>query len=105
MRRRPLAARPVSASPISVCAMPNSRLTGTNKIRNVAGPRYQPCPSQQDSPQWGEFPSSNAAGTSLPPAGLAEHRVLFGVGHEFPDLLRAAAGGSGLGSPLQRLRA
>lgn len=36
---------------------------------------------------------------------LAEHRVCFGVGHEFPHLLRAAASGGDLGSPRQRLLA
>jgi hypothetical protein len=34
---------------------------------------------------------------------LAEHRVLFGVGHQLPYLLRTAAGDRDLGSPFQRL--
>jgi hypothetical protein len=42
-------------------------------------------------------------GTSPSAIGLAEHRVGFGVGHELPNLLRAAAGDNGLGSPFQRL--
>jgi hypothetical protein len=43
--------------------------------------------------------------TSPQAIGLAEHRLGFGVGHELPDLLRAAACASGLGSPFQRLLA
>src|SRR4029077_4827564 len=48
---------------------------------------------------------SGAAGASPPAVSLAEHRVEFGVGPDRPDLLRAAAGGGDLGSPLQRVLA
>ncbi len=44
-------------------------------------------------------------GISPSPVSLAEHRVLFRVGHELPDLLRAAASDGNLGSPRQRLLA
>jgi hypothetical protein len=43
---------------------------------------------------------SDVVGTSPTAIGPAEHRVGFGVGHDFPDLYRAAAGAGGLGSPL-----
>jgi hypothetical protein len=46
---------------------------------------------------------SEALGTSPSAISLAEHRVEFGVGPDLPDLLRAAAGDSDLGSPAQRL--
>src|SRR5215472_13972120 len=46
---------------------------------------------------------SDAVGTSPSAISLAEHRVEFGVGSDLPDLLRAAAGGGDLGSPLQCL--
>ena len=48
---------------------------------------------------------SGAAGASPPAVSLAEHRVESGVGPDRPDLLRAAAGGGDLGSPLQRVLA
>jgi hypothetical protein len=48
---------------------------------------------------------SVADGTSPSVISLAEHRVEFGVGPDRPDLLRAAAGGGDLGSPLQRVLA
>jgi hypothetical protein len=55
--------------------------------------------------QRGGSPSSDVVGTSPSPVSLAEHRVLFGVGQELPDLLRTAAGHGDLGSPRQRLLA
>jgi hypothetical protein len=48
---------------------------------------------------------SGAAGASPSAISLAEHRVEFGVGPDRPDLLRAAAGGGDLCSPLQRVLA
>ena len=53
----------------------------------------------------GESPSIRRRGMSPSPVSLAEHRVLFGVGHELPDLLRTAATDGDLGSPGQRLLA
>jgi hypothetical protein len=51
------------------------------------------------------LPRSALVGMSPSPVSLAEHRVLFGVGQELPDLLRAAAADGDLGSPRQRLLA
>jgi hypothetical protein len=48
---------------------------------------------------------SDVVGTSSLPANLAEHRVLFGVGHDLPYLLRTAARDGDLGGPRQRLLA
>ncbi|WP_236647298.1 MULTISPECIES: hypothetical protein [Micromonospora] len=50
-------------------------------------------------------PDPRVVGMSPSPVSLAEHRVLFGVGHELPDLLRTAATNGDLGSPRQRLLA
>jgi hypothetical protein len=52
---------------------------------------------------WRAAVDQTSPGTSPSPVSLAEHHVLFGVGHELPDLLRAAAGHRDLGGPLQRL--
>src|SRR5262249_53574590 len=43
--------------------------------------------------------------TSTSPISLLEHRVLFGVGHELPDLLGTAAGDGDLRGPLECLLA
>jgi hypothetical protein len=63
--------------------------------------------SASKSPAAAHLPRVSFDQTSLGRRGqlsrLAEHFVLFGVGQELPDLLRAAAGDGDLGRPLQRL--
>ncbi len=50
-------------------------------------------------------PRSVLVETSPMPISLTEHRVMFGVGQEFPDLLCTATRAGNLGSPGERLLA
>ena len=68
-----------------------------------ADPRRQPRPAKSCSSVASLVRSD--VGTSPSPVSLAEHHVLFSVGHELPDLLRTAARHGDLGSPRQRLLA
>jgi hypothetical protein len=51
------------------------------------------------------FAASPIPGTSPSLVGLAEQLLGLRIGHELPDLLRAAAGDGHLGRPRQRLLA
>jgi hypothetical protein len=99
--------------PISGCADPVSHEHQSSRAIQEALPRV---PAQVDAQRpalsdrrQGKSCSSaagrlrsDAVGTSPSAISLAEHRVEFGVGPDLADLLRAAAGDSDLGSPLQR---